>query len=245
MGNRPTRDTDPSGFDYVVEDPGAFKVGRISIPGKVAMPGGTGFTVDIKAKIIPVAGPVVASNGSVKLVMTIPHKMIKSPDKGEMKQLSDLFPKWTFTLSKKTLEDGTLRIKSYEAWALPAEGVFPARVGASFVLQYKRTGVDPVHIHWIQFLTRRIVVGKRIIDVHEIDGAGKTPYYDEKGVADGTGFADIPYSTLDDAPVLWEAHVFVAEETAVDNKTGGRSVTIWQGASWGYRVLSLPLPLIC
>ncbi len=143
-------------------------------------------------------------------------------------RLSAAFPAWSFQCSPTSLSDNSLVVKTYEAIGTPGF------VGADFHVSYVPHAGDPLNnIHWIQVIITNHGTGPGQGHgpmVSYVDNGGApVPYYDDVGAADPTGFADKPRRLDADMTHVWDAELYLVEETAP------QTVRVWGGVLWGWR----------
>jgi hypothetical protein len=204
---------------YLVSAPGAFSVAGLDFPGL-----DDGWNVQCQINMS--TGQFFAPDGSPQIANLDQYGEIlgptQSPNEQDFQLLVNEFPGWNFIESPVQLADNSLQIKDYEALA-PGSGAPAGNVGASLLLQYIPSGVDPANIDWIQ--------SALILDNAAANGA--SPFYNRGGcTADDTGFYDLPSRFITNDPIQWRADLFVAQELAPCN--GVRNVVIWGGVSWGW-----------
>jgi len=222
---------------YLVADPGAFSVAGLTFPGL-----DDGWNVQCQINMS--TGSYLAPDGSPQVAVLDQYGEIlgplQSPNEQDFQLLVNEFPDWCFRESPLQLADNSIQIKDYEALA-PGSGAPAGDVGASLLLQYNPTGVDPTQIDWIQFVSTDAPLGTDPPLVIDNAGAdGMSPFYNRGGgTAGNTGFFDIPSRFIQNNPIHWHADLFVAQELAPEN--GHRSVIIWGGVSWGWQTVRLPV----
>jgi hypothetical protein len=226
---------------YLVSDPGAFSVAGLTFPGV-----DDGWNVQCQINMS--TDSFLAPDGSPQIVVLDQYGEIlgplQSPNEQDFQLLVNEFPDWNFRESPLQLADNSIQIKDYEALAA-GSGAPAGNVGASLLLQYNPTGVDPTEIDWIQFVSTNAPLGTDPPLVLDNAGAdGMSPFYNRGGgTAGDTGFFDIPSRFVQNDPIQWHADLFVAQEVAPEN--GHRTVVIWGGVSWGWQTVRLPvLPIV-
>ena len=224
---------------YLVADPGAFSVAGLNFPGL-----DDGWNVQCRINMS--TDSYWAPDGSPQIAVLHHYGEIlgplQSPNEQDFQLLVNEFPDWNFSESPLQLADNSIQIKDYEALAA-GSGAPAGDVGASLLLQYNPTGVDPTQIDWIQFVSTNAPLGSDpplIID--NVGANGMSPFYNRGGgTAGDTGFFDIPSRFIQNDPIEWHADLFVAQEVP---SPGAKNVVIWGGVSWGWQTVSLPVPAL-
>ena len=222
---------------YLTADPGAFSVAGLTFPGL-----DDGWNVQCQINMS--TGSYLAPDGSPQVAVLDQYGEVlgplQSPNEQDFQLLVNEFPDWNFKESPLQLADNSIQIKDYEALA-SGSGAPAGDVGASLLLQYNPTGVDPTQIDWIQFVSTDAPLGNDPPLVIDNAGAdGMSPFYNRGGgTAGNTGFFDIPSRFIQNNSIQWHADLFVAQEGAPEN--GHRTVTIWGGISWGWQTVQLPI----
>jgi len=231
---------------YLVPDPGAFTVRGANDQHAIN-------SFQLQAIIQPRSDPfdVTVPGGANQrwMVNSTPSffQEISIPTQREWNLLCNSFPTMAFGLSQqRTLADRSLVIKDAEALGPNNQLAQNMRdnpaYGQSLFLQYNPNPgdvADPgnptqASLHWIQFVTAmnwRNQAG----ETFKIDNEnGPTPFYDDGGIADGTGFMDMPANLVRPAllPVTFSADLFLVQD--VPNGRGGRTEVVWQGVRWGW-----------
>jgi hypothetical protein len=222
---------------YLVADPGAFSIAGLRFPG---MDDGW----NVQCRINMATDSFLAPDGSPQIVVLDQYGQIlgplQSPNEQDFQLLVNQFPDWNFRESPLQLADNSIQIKDYEALA-DGSGAPASNVGASLLLRYNPTGVDPTQIDWIQFVsTNAPLRNDASLTLDNAGADGMSPYYNRGGgTANDTGFFDIPSRSIQNNPIQWHADLFVTQEVAPEN--GHRTVVIWGGISWGWQTVRLPV----
>jgi hypothetical protein len=223
---------------YLVADPGAWSVAGLRFPGL-----DDGWNV--QCRINMASNSYFAPDGLPQIAVLHDYGEIlgplQSPNEQDYQLLVNEFPDWNFSESPLQLADNSIQIKDYEALAA-GSGAPAGDVGASLLLRYNPTGVDPTQIDWIQFVSTNAPLGSDPPLIIDNAGAnGMSPFYNRGGgTASDTGFVDIPSRFIQNNPIEWHADLFVAQE--VPNPGGPTTVVIWGGVSWGWQTVPLKAP---
>jgi hypothetical protein len=185
--------------------------------------------------------PANSSQDWLNVLSPNPVQLINMPSLADLVALMDRFPDWSFNSSIPTLADNSLQKKDLQATGVGMNnriaglpGNFTLGVGADIALQY--TVPDPNNTapwHWIQFWSDNGV--NYNLDVQP---NCPLPFYDTQGTANsnlqggrrvGTmEFFDIPNRNPVNQDFSWSADLFLVQST------GLRTITFWQGVSWGW-----------
>jgi hypothetical protein len=162
-------------------------------------------------------------------------------------ELAERYPTWTFTYSGAL--NGTLTIDKYKATAVQEQ--MGQRGGAYLEATYTRAAGDPPigELFWIQLIKSQVFdpvtpAYEQFIDPLGGDDDGRPFYWDPveneqySNQALGTlrfidgpwRYAPEPMMTID-----WEAELMLAAWSG----GGSHSVTVYDGARWGFRLSSL------
>lgn len=155
---------------------------------------------------------------------------LSSASGGVTEYLLSAFPTtagWSYAMSEKGLSDNSLIIHTYDVIGRATQ------VGAFFQVEYHPDSTDPnENIHWIQIVSDNHAKIHGIPE-HTIDTlSGRSPYYDDGGVADNTNFADLSFRSDGNKSHYWDAELFLVTGPAAG--AGPGLITIYGGIGWGW-----------